>query len=45
MKALPFLFCLLACTFAKVALATVDPSTEAAADRICLTRPSACGIR
>jgi hypothetical protein len=45
MKALPFLFCLFACTFAKVALATSDPSTDAAADRICLTRPSACGLK
>jgi len=45
MKALPFLFCLLACGVAQMALATVDPSTEATADRICLTRPSACGIQ
>jgi hypothetical protein len=45
MKALPFLFCLFACTIAQVALATVDPAQDAAADRICLTRPSVCGIR
>ena len=45
MKAFPFLFCLIACTFAKVAMATSDPSTEAAADRICLTRPSVCGLK
>lgn len=44
MKALSFLFCLLSVAVAQMALATVNPSTEAAADRICLTRPSACGI-
>ena len=43
MKALSFLFCLLSAAVAQMALATVNPSTEAA-DRICLTRPSACGI-
>ena len=45
MKALPILFCLFACSIAQIALATVDPSTDAAAERICLTRPSACGLK
>jgi hypothetical protein len=45
MKALPLLFCLFACGVAQMALATVNPSTESAADRICLTRPSACGLK
>ena len=45
MKALPFLFCLFACGVAQMALATVNPSTDSAADRICLTRPSACGLK
>jgi len=44
MKALPFLFCLFACGIAQMALATVDPSMDAAADRLCLTRPAACGL-
>jgi len=44
----PFIFCLLSVLIglrALNAMATVDPSMDAAADRICLTRPSACGIR
>jgi len=44
MKALPILFCLLSLGIAQASLATVDPSTDAAADRICITRPSVCGI-
>ena len=44
MKALPFLFCLLACGVAQMALATVDPSTDAAADHACATRPTLCGF-
>ena len=45
MKALPFLFCLFSVAAAQVALATVDPAADAAADRICITRPTVCGLR
>jgi hypothetical protein len=44
----PFIFCLLSVLIGLRtlnALATVDPSMDAAADRICLTRPSACGLQ
>lgn len=47
MKALPFFFCLIACAFAMHtmrAVATVDPSTESAADHACATRPTLCGF-
>ena len=45
MRALPFLFCLFSVAFACHALATVNPEQEARAERICLTRPTVCGLR
>ncbi len=48
MRRFPFIFCLLSVLIGLRtlnAMATVDPSTDAAADRICLTRPSVCGLK
>ncbi len=48
MRHFPFVFCLLSVLIglrALNAMATVDPSMDAAADRICLTRPSVCGLK
>jgi hypothetical protein len=47
MRRFPFIFCLLSVLIGLRtlnAMATVDPSMDAAADRICLTRPSVCGL-
>ena len=45
MKALPFLFCLFACSLAQVAMATVDQQQENRAELACRAYPSICGFQ